>query len=260
MGLDIYLSRYNDFEKTQEIEKDQRKFDDKTWEDAGEYDNLSSEQKDEISKKISDHAISLGLDKWGEDKESKETIELNHPDYPEHYFKIGYFRSSYNEGGIQRILRNLGLPTLDDVFDHVSDEYCFKPDWSLALTKCETLIESFKGKGNYRVQAVTGNMFRDSTITSESQALETFMKEIENHTNSDYNYGNANGDFSFHEPLKVLAMIPGKTNLFGNRDCVYVVTESSNEWYIQALEIVRDTCKYVLSQENIGQYYLRWSG
>jgi len=55
-------------------------------------------------------------------------------------------------------------------------------------------------------------------------------------------------------------MIQGKEKIFGERDCVYVVTESDNSWYLQALEIVRETIEYVLSRENKEQYYLHWSG
>ena len=74
----------------------------------------------------------------------------------------------------------------------------------------------------------------------------------------DYGYSNINGDFYFNEPQKVLAIIPGKQVLLGERDCVYVVTESDNTWYNNALEIVKETIEYVLSQENKEQYYFEY--
>jgi hypothetical protein len=88
------------------------------------------------------------------------------------------------------------------------------------------------------------------------------MEELSKKKQGDegYNYSNSNGEFSFHEPQKVLAMIPGTYKIFNEQPCVYVVTESDNSWYIQALEIIRDTIKYVLSKENKEQYYLHWSG
>ena len=55
-------------------------------------------------------------------------------------------------------------------------------------------------------------------------------------------------------------MIPGTFKILNEMSCVYVVTESDNTWYIQALEIVRDTIKYVLSKEDKEKYYLHWSG
>jgi hypothetical protein len=62
------------------------------------------------------------------------------------------------------------------------------------------------------------------------------------------------------EPLKVLAMIPGIQTVLGTRPCIYVVTESDNTWYLQALEVVRETIEFVLSQEDKELYYLHWSG
>jgi hypothetical protein len=262
MGLDIYLYRYDNFEKTRELEEKQSKFDDNAWAEAGDYDKLTDEQKDEVRSKIKEHAKSLGLDEWGSDETTREQIEEPHPNYPDHYFKIGYFRSSYNSGGIERILRNLGLPTMDDIFKHKGEDYYFQPNWEESLARCEEVIEEFKKKGSYRVNHVSSNMFKQPDVHSEKEALDIFMDELSKKKQGDegYNYSNSNGEFSFHEPQKVLAMIPGTYKIFNEQPCVYVVTESDNTWYINALEIVRDTIKHVLSKENKEQYYLHWSG
>jgi hypothetical protein len=55
-------------------------------------------------------------------------------------------------------------------------------------------------------------------------------------------------------------MIPGIQTVLGTRPCIYVVTESDNTWYLQALEVVRETIEFVLSQEDKELYYLHWSG
>jgi len=262
MGLDIYLYRYDNFEKTRELEKKQSEFDDRTWAEAGEYDSLTDEQKDEVRSKIKEHAKTLGLDEWGSDETTCEQIEEPHPSYPDHYFKIGYFRSSYNNGGIERILRNLGLPTMSDIFNHGDEDYYFQPNWEESLVRCEDAIQQFTQKGAYRVHHVSNNMFSEPKIHSEKEALDVFLEELGKYkpNGEGYNYSNINGEFSFHEPQKVLAMIPGTYKIFNEQPCVYVVTESDNTWYINALEIVRDTIKYVLSKENKEQYYLHWSG
>lgn len=265
MGLDIYLSRYENFEKKQELEEKYRFFDGMTWEEAGDYDSLSEELKESIREKCKEYALSLGLDEDGSMEEGVESIEEAHPDYPDHYFKIGYFRSSYNNGGIERILRNLDLPTMHDIFDKTDDEYEFSPDWESSLWRCESAIEQFKSKGAYRAHSVSQNIFKESNIHSEKEAIDIFMKELEKDKMRDpgqekYNYSNSHGEFNFAEPMKVLAMIPGTQKIFREAPCVYVVTESDNTWYLQALEIVRDTIKYVLSKEDKEKYYLRWSG
>jgi hypothetical protein len=263
MGLDIYLYRYDNFEDTQRREREHSEFSEKNWAstEGREYESLTEEEKDEIRRKDKENAASLGLDDWGSDKENKECIEFPSEKYPDHYFKIGYFRSSYNSGGIERILRNMGLPTLSHVFNHHGEEYEFQPNWKESLEAINALIELFKEKGAYRVNSVSANMFRDSEVKSEERALEIFLEQMKKAGETpEYNYTNSEGEFYLHEPIKVIAMIPGKEKIFGERDCVYVVTESDNTWYLQALEIVRDTIEYVLSRENQEQYYLHWSG
>lgn len=264
MGLDIYLYRYNDYKKTKELTDtfSQRKKEIWNGNDEDEkYNLLSEEQKEKIREEIKTMALSLGLDKWGSPINGMESIELPSSKYPDHLFKIGYFRSSYNEGGIQRILRNLDLPTLDDVFDQTSDDYEFQPNWEKSLERINDLIEKFKSAGAYRVSHVSKNIFGGGPkITTEKEALNVFLEELERNKDTEYNYSNAKGVFSFHEPTKVLAMIPGTFELLGQHECIYVVTQSDNEWYIQALEIVKETIEYVLSQENKEQYYLHWSG
>ena len=147
MGLDIYLYRYENFEETRRKEDLHSEYYDKLWEEAGEYDSLSEEQKEGIRRKCKEYAISLGLDKDGTDSQNRQRTENDHPDYPDHYFKIGYFRSSYNESGIERILKNMELPTMHDIFDNNDrDEYYVQPNWEKALQKVESVIEEFSKK------------------------------------------------------------------------------------------------------------------
>lgn len=260
MGLDIYLYKYEDFEDTQKKEEDYNRTSEEIWSAAGEYDSLTKENKEEVRNKIKEYALSLGLDEHGEDPRKKR-IEMKHPDYPDHYFNIGYFLSSYNEGGIERILRNLGLPTMHDVFGKEDEEYCFRPDWEKSLIAVEELIERFKTEGAYRIRAISHNIFKDpaTTPSSAEAALEIFRRELAKMPH-EFNYSNSDGEFCLSEKEKVLAFIPGTQKILRTAPCVYVVTESDNTWYIQALEIVRDTCKHVLAQKDKEKYYLHWSG
>lgn len=260
MGLDIYLYKYEDFEDTQRKEKDYNSTTEAIWEAAGDYDSLTQEIKDEIRNKCKEYALGLDLGEYGEDPR-KESVQIDHPDYPDHYFKIGYFRSSYNEGGIEKILKNLGLPTMRDIFRKDDEEYAFQPDWQKTMTSTEELIERFKVEGAYRIKAISHNIFKDpSTLPkSAAAALDIFKREIDRGPH-EYNYSNSDGEFCLHENEKVLAFIPGMDKIFRESPCIYVVTESDNTWYIQALEIVRDTCKYVLEQPDKEKYYLHWSG
>ena len=269
MGLDIYLNKYNNYEDTISREKNYEDFSEKIWEESGDYDKISEEKKEEIRTKLKEYATSLGLDDWGSDKENVESIETSHPEYKDHYFKIGYFRSSYNEGGINRILSNFGLMTLEKIFDHKNEEYHFQPDWEASKKRAQLTLDEFKKQGNYRVEAMYPHNYSSGFPTTSDEALNVYLSEMEKNKESrsknpdaeEYNYSNAKGAFFPAEPLKVLAVIPGTNKyIFNERPCLFVIKEGDNDWYIKALEIVIATCDYVLGQENINQYYLHWSG
>jgi len=258
MGLDVYLKKFENFEETQRKENEYNKYSEDYWNKFGEYNDLTDEQKEEIRIHLKEFANGLGLDDWGGDENSVENIELNDEQYPDHMFKIGYFRSSYNESGIERILRNYGLPTLGNVFNRENDDYHFQPNWERAEKNVKQLIQVLREKPGYRVHAVSSNIFSsNNNVTSELDALNVFLQE--NNRDNKYNYSNAKGEFYPEKPLNVLALIPGTKTIMGERPCTYVVYEESNEWYIQALEIVSRTIEYVLKQEDKDKYYLCWS-
>lgn len=260
MGLDIYLYKYENFQETKRKEDEHEEYSNKYWADLGEYDNLTQEQKDNAREHLKQHANSLGLDDWGSDNEGKHSVEFNCEKYPDHQFKVGYFRSSYNDSGIQRILSNLGLPTLKDVFGY-DEEYVFQPNWEKSLSFIQQLRQCLSEKDGYRVQKISGNMFSTPEIKTEQQALAAFLNEKQGNPGINYNYSNKVGTFNFVEPDKIIAYIPGTYKLLGpERECVYVIYESDNKWYEQALEIVQETIEFVLKQEDKEKYYLHWSG
>ena len=266
MGLDIYLERFDDFEDVQKRESAYRDFETKIWEEAGGYKDLTEEKKKEISQKCEEFALSLNLDRWGSCEEGVEKIELNSAKYPEHMFKIGYFRSSYNEGGINSILRNFGLPDLQAIFGVDNEEHFIQPDWKKCIERVEGVINDLQGKGNFRIHPVFPEKLSSENLpSSPSEALNVFISQKDNHNEGDkkYNYRSKEGEFFFEQPLNVVALIPGNSRyIFQSNPCVFVVSEeeNANKWYIESLEIVKETMEYVLAQKNISQYYLRWSG
>lgn len=265
MGLDIYLTRYENFEDTIKREEEYQKYSTELWEAQGDkkYEDYTEEEKDEIRKKEEAFAKKLNLDKWGTDETNVKRVEFDSEKYPDHYFKVGYFRSSYNGSGINRILRNFGLPTLDEMFEVVEEEYYIQPDWEKVVETLKRGLEEFKKKGQYRVRSVSNNIFSDRVLPSnEKDALDVFFEEIDKNKSSDFEggYSNICGDFYLDDGLKVFGLIPGKEEFFGDRDCLYVVTEGDNDWYYHAFEIMIDTCEYVLKQKDKEKYYLRWSG
>jgi len=270
MGLDIYLEWFDDFKGTQELEAEYEKRSSEVW--AGrdvdeEYEKLTDDEKNDIREANEKIAKEMGLDVWGCEKREteKKSIEFDSKRYPGHYFNVGYFRSSYNEGGIERILENLGLRTMEEIFnyDRTAENYYFQPNWKKALKNVKEVIVELREKGAVRCFASDGNIFKDATIHTAAEAIAAYENEVNRKIkagDSDlYNYSNGTGQFHLDKPLEVVALIPGTHNILGERDCVYVVTKSDNDWYIEALEIIQETIEYVLAKKDKEKYYLSWS-
>lgn len=270
MGLDVYLYRYDDFHKSQEKEKKYSDLSDELWnkttDEYGSYENIPDNIKETIREALNKSLEIMELGEWGQDEKHKEQIEVNSKLYPDHYFKIGYFRSSYNSGGINNILRNLGLPDLHEIFEVNGEDYYIQPNWKECLERTNKVMEDLKKSGGYRIHKFSSNVFAGTAglPRSEAEALSIFRSQIERDGGaSNYNYSNKDGEFFMHEPLEIVAIIPGMDKVFAReRECVYAITkpEDDNQWYYQALEIVKETIEYVLAQDKIEQYYLHWSG
>lgn len=207
-----------------------------------------------------------------DDGTDEASIELHSVKYPDHYFKVGYFRSSYNGGGINRIMSNLGLPGLYELFDHDNDgDYIFAPDWDESKKRTIEAIKEFRKKPNIRCFEVSLNELSDISkfkATSEESAIELFEEQSKTFRADDDGYSNLQGHF-YPKGLKVFAVIAGlKQPIFSKMElpgvpsqspCTYVIMEGENEWYINALEIVIETIDYVLSQPDKEKYYFHWS-
>ena len=97
----------------------------------------------------------MGLNSEFGEHSSREKIEQDSKKHPEHMFKIGYFRSSYNGGGINSVLDSLGFGGLYWIFDN-KDQYEFAPDWEKSLKRVREVLDKFReftdsDIGKYRV-------------------------------------------------------------------------------------------------------------
>lgn len=175
MGLDIYLKWYNDFDKSEKAEEEYGKLSKINWDGNDEdphYSKLTDEEKEMYNSIDKEIAESLGLGDYGSVKEDDnyKTIEHKHPDYPDHYFEIGYFRSSYNGGGMETVLKNLGIEGLDWIFDRGVDlSYIFKPDWNLALERVKIIKKKLEDSEGLRCHPISSNMFSPPKIGNEKK-------------------------------------------------------------------------------------------
>jgi hypothetical protein len=175
MGLDVYLYRCKNIKAAEEYEKRQNTAHDAFWE------------------KSPDEASSL-CDKWDEENPpdnnaKEESIELNSVLHPDHMFRVGYFRSSYNGGGINNVLKMTVGKNLYDIFfpDGEQTQYKFVPDWNRALKIAVDLRErysTFRSKnGRIRIIRVSHNPFMspEEHPKGAKGAMDTFVVQQDRH-------------------------------------------------------------------------------
>ncbi len=275
MGLDVYLRKCDDLAAERALEAQYEEQSEANWNavtNGRSYDALTEEEKESVRVLNKALAESLGLEEYGSSPRI-ETVEINSALYPEHMFKIGYLRSSYNEGGINSVLGRIGLPDLNDMFD-ADGTYDVKPNWAEVLVRVEDVIARYRT----HVEGIAGQ-FDITTIRSPfndgmeaSEAMEVFIKQLgeyeqrkKDHGDDTYSsYGSRDGEF-YMKGIKVFAMIPNS----GWGKGYHVVFEKENagqgaeaDWYYQALLVTKEMVAYVLSrpQDEQHKYSLAWSG
>lgn len=286
MGLDVYLYQYIDKEKADALEAEYEKLSEQIWKEVTggvAYDQLTEEQKQQASSKTEELRDKMGLGEWGEAPESlKKKIQEPSTIKPDHLFGIGYFRSSYNEGGINRVAEvATGKYGLYWIFDREQDdEYSFQPDWQKARARAQQLIDEMEANakktgGPLFVMDCMANMFDDlATVaqrcSSKNDALQIYQGEYERCEDGDGPFGgggysNIRGEFYHKTPIEVVGVVHGarKGILAGALEpATYLVCRQSDEtlqFYADALRIVIETCDYVMAQEKPKQYWLHWS-
>jgi hypothetical protein len=265
MGLDVYLYRYENYADTTQREQTYERESEAVWSRVSgglKYEQLTETQKEQARSAAATVAVALGLDNCGSDESGKTKIEIDSAKYPQHYFKVGYFRSSYNDAGIDRVLEARIGTDLAAICGYTS-EYAFQPDWLSMRSLAERALADLKTanqKRPFRAVSVSPNPFGGSTFAkSEAAALDVFDK-VRARQHSDGAFGCQDGDFWLGDPLKVRGAIAGDGS-FG--PCMYLVYEDSADnlaWYEQALEIVIETADYVLAQADPQKFWLHWSG
>ena len=140
--------------------------------------------------------------------------------------------------------------------------YYIKPDWEKALYMTDGLITELNAhveKVNVSVSSIDMPPVASGKLpTSTNEALTVFLEEFLRGTLPfDGAYSNSVGLFSLKNSQRVKAFIPG---LQYGRPCIFIVHEAEGlHWYIEALEVVKETIEHVLAQPDKEKYYLHWS-
>lgn len=277
MGLDIYLYKVNDLDKTARVESQYKRDADSLWADgirefgASSYQGLSEEQQDTVAARVRVMGSELGVDEFGQDTAGKEPIEIDSLSFPDHLFKIGNFHSSYNNSGLDSILRNVVDTSLWDIFaidtrnpgEGDRAERCgtyYIPDWKASLARAEDAATQLALAGDYNVMRVRPSMMLPQLSPPPRSAREALLafQEVKEKYKTTLDFHCRYGEFHLGVPLQCTAIIPGT---FDNVPTAHIVYQNSLDWYREALHIVIETCSLVLSipSDYIGKYVLQWS-
>lgn len=254
MGLDVYLYHCTDFPTELEKEDKARAFTNAAWEEAGEYSQLTDMQKAIVRARNVEFRRSLGLDEDGSSP-LITMVGLDSSTWPNHMFKVGYFCSSYNSGGINSVLHRAGIPDLYYIFS-VNHECRVSPDWNDALNKVNIVIDKYRENFLNPYDVVTVGRWGNE-VEDERSAMEVFINNTRARS-SFRSFSSSDGDF-YLDGIKLFAAIKNKN---GSTHLIVDAERSENiedDWYYQSLMIVKETIERVLAEPNLEHYQLRWS-
>lgn len=287
MGLDVYLYRYKrPLAEVEALTEKGSKLYETVADDAdkrfGKYEDISEERREDREAWVDGRMAEQGFDRWGEVTDDvREKVERDSAVHPKHMFKIGYFRSSYNESGTNRFLSTCVGRDLYSIFEGAGrDQYAIAVDWADALRRARSLRDDLaaylKRNGGYSIHEFTYNCFSKPAHYDTKTALEAFHAERERHEKENEDkvagrtpftdYSNSVGTFLW-SGTNVVGVIQGtKDGLLrgGPEPVTYLIAKSANDdsdaWYMHALEIVVETCEWVLGHQDPSSYVLHWSG
>lgn len=263
MGLDVSLKYCADRKSALAKQEQAEENSNLLWEQAGEYNNLTDEQKDAVRAAVKEFNDKLGLDEWGSSNDI-EGIEENSPTFPEHMFKVGYLRSSYNSGGINSVLKRAGCMDLYDIFQPEDGEYYVNVDWAAAKVRCEQAIAIYSKflsgpMAGYDCMRVTD--FGHGGCKDEADALKLLQQQLAEHKAEGFrSYGNRDGDW-FLDGVTVVGIVPNRG--FGGGVLVLTkdteVKKPEDDWYLQALIVTGEMIDHVLANPDPDNFFLGWS-
>jgi hypothetical protein len=281
MGLDVYLYRLT--KPQAQIDAENEK-----WEVQSTriFNRINKAAKAEGRKKLTDaeqaewkrlsrdSAAEFGRviverdDHWPQFNHPDETcIEMPSAKYPDNLFKIGYFRSSYNSGGINVILRENVGTSLSEIMGHDDEEYCFCPDWEASRERAVKALNRLRElDASTKFNAIEIDVFNPfatakPAVAHRAEAV-AIAKAVVDENREPSDFMNGKGLFVLKSKPACIAYIAGTTSM--GMPTVFGVYEAKPGdvfgWYVKAMEIVVETCDYVLGTGEANKHFLHWSG
>lgn len=272
MGLDIYLYRY-DKPRTQ-VAAENEAWEAVTsgiWNDYTEKHGKSDKWPETVNedwrkavKRASKKEGRVG--KW-DDHPCEVKIEEDSKKHPKHYFKIGYFRSSYNAGGINRILQDRIGQDLYTILGVSQDDDQPQPNWRAVIKRVDSAMEQYEAllsDNPWQVIECAHNLFSPKSSVEDKQALALAQKELsQKRSKTDFTAYSNNAGFWCPEGMTVYGAVNG-VDALGSPCCFLVTKDKGDEdglrWYLHALEIIKETAEWVLAQKDPSKFHLHISG
>jgi hypothetical protein len=159
--------------------------------------------------------------------------------YPDHLFRIGYFRSSYNHEGFNFVAGLFDNPDLYEIFNQPRDQPKYRsiPDWVSCQKRAKGAVKLWQLKAPKETLSINVGLSSPDNIESLIIGLlPSLVKGL--------------------EPEKdLIEMIPTPI-----QEDIKIITPSDYIWYIQASEIVLETLDYILAGPDKGDgLELVWS-
>lgn len=259
MGLDIYLYEAAHHEQNERHERE--------WEalwgrkDRGE---ITEAEYDEQRKTIT---------QWASHVDAPSAVD------PSHLFNRRYLRSSYNEGGFNRIADNFGGHDLYWIFEPLGVEF---DGWDGLLTvahveplrECRSralqVADEIRGWDRLRVTTIHGPLLGDrehqwSKPPTRDQVLDWAREELGRKHSMSGGYSCAKGEI-FPDGFTLLAVTLGRAEFSFMSGptvayAVYRADDESAEHYTHSALITAEFCDEAIDLiERDGSAYMSWSG
>ena len=176
---------------------------------------------------------------WYAKKRAKYWLDIPSVNYPNHLWKIGNFRSSYNHFGINNVMHAMIQRTLQDIFGEENPKNnILRPDWETIRQRTEETYQLFRRAVKY---------YQDETDATELHKELFPESKPSNILEAMVGIGELMQEQSA-EDKDILNLSPA----LGYRSPEY----KDMDWdsYFQSFEILLETCQYVLSQPQPGKY------
>lgn len=201
-----------------------------------------------------------------------EAIEEPSSKYPKHMFRLGYFRSSYNDTGLNNVsflrYNKEGLYYIFGLNNLDIKDYYINVDWRKSRRRAIVLLNKFK-KDPLKMFNISFETVWPPQAKSVKDTLDYFCERYAEVLKAGLGVEEAHGEFTcgfghFYvgSPVELYAVCPVAHS---NRQGLLVITKSKQneklefEWYIQALEIVIETINFVINSGEENKYVLGWS-